>query len=426
MVDRTREALAGASRSDEGLQNLLAVAPTFLQAVESPGPVNQADLTHIHDALVIVGVAVEPPKADVEKEKPAAKPAANPGMWQSIVLGYEAFLDPANAGQRKIIVFFLVTFLLFTTLTTIQSVPYFAMGIELSPSYDWRTQVTVYRSVMDQALGIIGPWVPAFCFLLIFDNAMQGLFWVAIVAALVGIPSTVLMVIFTRERTQIRTGKKRMNIFHSFYTVFKAPIFWRIFMLYQVIGITWGVFMQFGFFLNVYWVMGSALRRAVLGGLIQSLAWALTFAALPVINWACQRFQKHLVLQFAVVWMGLGAFLQWFVVTPANPYLQLILPFFTAVGISSFYVVMATLLADATDEDELRTGERREGMYGAVMAFCGKMIGALTPVIAGLMLMVSGFDARLEFNQSEETILKMRILYSFVPGVLLLTATALL
>ncbi len=349
-----------------------------------------------------------------------------PGLISQISAGFHAFMDPANADQRKIISFFLIAMLLFTTLTTVQSVPYFALGIELSPSYDGRTQVAVYRSIMDKVMGLVSVWVPAFCFLLWFNNALEGLLWVTIFAAAIGIPSTVLMVVFTRERTRISTKKKRMGLFKSFFITFESKDFWRVFLLYQIIGITWGVFMQFGNFLNVYWVMGSALKGFALAGLVQTVAWVVTFTVLPIINWACQRYQKHQVLQVAVVLMAIGAVLQWWTVTPKNPYLQLVLPFFTGVGISCFYVVMATLLADVTDADELRTGERREGMFSAVMSFTGKMVASLTPVIAGAMLVVAGLKPELEFNQTEQTITNMRLLYSFVPGVLMLIATFLL
>lgn len=428
-LEREQLALARAEEAMDGVEVLLErvkvlkqTGEFLLEAIHAPSTVSKADREAI-EATLSEMQARETARQLARAEQASQK---RPGLWQQILQGFEAFLDPANLDQRNIVLFFLIAFLLFTTLSTVQSVPYFAMGIELSPSYDGRTQVAVYRSIMDKAMGLISVWAPAFCFLPLFLNALEGLLVVTVAAAAVGIPSTILMVIFTRERTRVTTSKKRMNLFKSFFVTFQSSDFWRVFILYQIIGITWGVFMQFGNFLNVYWVMGSALKGFALAGLVQSVAWGVTFAVLPLINWACQRYQKHQVLQVAVILMGIGAVLQWWTVTPKNPYLQLVLPFFTGVGISSFYVIMATLLADVTDADELRTGERREGMFSAVMAFTGKMVGSLTPVIAGAMLVVAGLKPELEFNQSEQTITNMRLLYSFVPGILLLMATCLL
>ena len=83
------------------------------------------------------------------------------------------------------------------------------------------------------------------------------------------------------------------------------------------------------------------------------------------------------------------------------------------------------MMADVTDVDELSTGRRREGMFGAVMAFLGKTIGSFTPVLAGLVLVIAGLDPKAAV-QTPETILNLRLLYSFVPGTLLLLALLLL
>jgi GPH family glycoside/pentoside/hexuronide:cation symporter len=124
--------------------------------------------------------------------------------------------------------------------------------------------------------------------------------------------------------------------------------------------------------------------------------------------------------------MALGTALKWWAMNPEHPEYQFILPFFFSVGISMVFTVLPTMMADVTDVDELRHGLRREGMFGAVMAFLMKFTGTLTPILAGAVLVVSGFDASLEYRQEPETILWMRILYSFVPAGMLLVALVVL
>ncbi len=381
--------------------------------------------------------AVSPALPEIDKLVKASERLAPPSVrpsekswWQSlagdIVGGWDAFFDPANADQRNIILYLIAAFIVLTTFTTVHGVPYFAMGIELCPSYDGRTRVAVYRAVVDKAMGILNNWVPAFCFLALFAHAIEGLRWVVLAAACIGIPANILMCMNIRERTRVSTGKKPVPFLKSISTILQSAYFWRVFLLYQVIGVTWGIFMQFGIYLNVYWVMGSASKGAGLSSIVGTLAWGLSFAVLPLVSWGCRKFQKHNVIQVAVILMSIGAVLQWWTINPDFPWLQLIQPFFTSIGISSFYVVMGAMLADVTDADELAHGERREGMFAAVMAFVGKMVGATVPIVAGLMLVVSGFDAQLEYNQSSRTILNMRLLYSIIPGILMLVAILLL
>ncbi len=356
------------------------------------------------------------------------KPWKAKGMFSSISEGFTAFSNPKNGEQRSLIIYLLVGLLMFTTLTTINGVPYYALGIELSPSYNGRTQVATYRAVVQKVAGLVQPWVPVFCFSLWFVTAIDGLFWVAVFVAAIGIPCTVLMVMFTKERVYASAVQdaQKTNLFRSIWEIAKNPQFLRVFGLFTFITVVNGIFAQLGFYLNVYWVMGSALSGAVLGAWVGMLAWILGLLTLPLINWGCRRFQKHRVLMFALIWMAIGTAMKWWAVNPEHPEFQFILPFFFSVGIASVYTVLPTMLADVTDVDELLHGVRREGMFGAVNAFLMKMAAVLTPIIAGAILVFSGFDPSLEYEQAPSTIYNMRLMYSFVPASLLALALLLL
>lgn len=358
---------------------------------------------------------------------PAPKPSSRKGMWAGIADGMQAFTNPRNYDQRTLTIYVLFAVLLYTFFTTMQSVPYYALGIEISPSYNGRTQVVVYRSVLNQIAGLVGPWIPVFCFSVLFVHALEGLFWVATFSCLIGIPSTILMCRYVRERTEVTVQKQRkVSLFRSMWEVMQNRQFLRIFGLYWFIGSVNGIFAQIGFFLNVYWIMGSALSGAKLGAMVSMVAWGLGFLTLPLISYGCRKLQKHRMLQFAIVWMAIGTMMKWWCMNPDHPEYQFVLPFFFSVGISSVFTVLPTMMADVTDLDELNFGVRREGMFGAVMAFLMKMISAFTPILAGAVLVMSGFDPALEYHQEASTIHNMRIMYSLVPAGLLIFSLLLL
>lgn len=353
-----------------------------------------------------------------------ASSAAASGTWQAMRAAWRLFWDPDNADTRGVAVYVLCGLLLFTTLTTIQSVPYYALGIELCPSYDGRTRVVTYRSIVDHIAGIIGPYVPVFCYLLIFHTALDGLLYVAVVACLLGVPATVLMVTFIRERMAVTISKRQvahhMGIVRSFISLCRNPNFLRIIFLYNFLGIVQGMFLPLGGYLNIYWVMGSAGAGARIGAYVGTFCWVLGLINLPVLKWACQKFQKHVVMRWAVILMSIGMALNFFCLRKGHPEYQFIVPIFFSVGIASYYMVLATMMADVTDHDELVTGFRREGMFGAVNAFIIKITGTITAILPGVVLVLSGFDPVLEYNQTPETIMRMRILNSFVPSILTL------
>lgn len=344
-----------------------------------------------------------------------------------LIGGVGEFLHGENPYHRTVAIYVLVACLLFTTLTTVQSVPYWALGIELCPSYDGRTRVVAYRSFVDKLMGAVAPWILPFCFLPIFTDVIQGLFWYAIIVVVIGIPSTVLMVFFTRERmmTAINKADRGPGLFTSIWQTAKNFHFLKILFLFQFIGITNGVFAQFALFLNIYWIFsGDALAGATMGGYVGTLGIIVSILALPLVAWACRRLQKHRALRFAIVWMSIGAASKWILFSPDHPYWQLALPFFFSIGISAVFTILPTMMADVTDIDELNHGVRREGMFGAVMSFLMKLTGTIQPVLAGAMLVVSGFDITLGANQSPETITNMRLMFSLVPAGLLVLALA--
>src|ERR1043165_6915704 len=73
-------------------------------------------------------------------------------------------------------------------------------------------------------------------------------------------------------------------------------------------------------------------------------------------------------------------------------------------------MVMPSMMADVCDEDELRHGQRREGMFGAVFMWIQKTGVAIAFLGTGIALDYVGFDVKLAGHQSPETFFWMRAL----------------
>ncbi len=410
-------------------------ASAFALSPDSAGRTNDPLARAAAQALAdeVFAQAQQPPMDIFSVAAPSTAPeAAKPtkGLLSGLTDGFHAFTDPKNAAQRPLIYYFLAATVIFTVLSSVHSAPYWAMGIEIAPSYDGRTRVVTYRAVIDKVAGLIMPFVPVFCFSLFFFKATEGLFWVAVFGCIVGVPTTVLMCWFVKEPPVFvpkQTRKtKQAGLLRSMWEVAQNRHFLKVFIITTAVGVTNGVFMQFSGYLNIYWVMGSALAGAKLSAMIAVAAWAICFINLPLINWACKKFQKHNVLIAAVAWMALGTAINWWALNPAHPEYQFVLPFFFSVGISMTYTVLPTMMADVTDVDELYHHVRREGMFGAVMSFLNKLMGTLVPIVGGAVLVASGFDPLLEYRQTADTIWNMRFLASFVPAALLLLSILLI
>jgi GPH family glycoside/pentoside/hexuronide:cation symporter len=76
-------------------------------------------------------------------------------------------------------------------------------------------------------------------------------------------------------------------------------------------------------------------------------------------------------------------------------------------------VIMPSLQADVIDWDELRTGERKEGVYFAAWHLAEKLALGVAAAVIGLALWASGFVPNQP--QAEPALLAMRLLLSFFP-----------
>ncbi|GAB5562183.1 MAG: hypothetical protein SynsKO_38300 [Synoicihabitans sp.] len=98
--------------------------------------------------------------------------------------------------------------------------------------------------------------------------------------------------------------------------------------------------------------------------------------------------------------------------------LTLITRFFYNGANIAFWTLWPSMVADLCDEDQVRTGRRREGAFAAVGQWINK--AGLTAAIAlsGFLLVWIGFDAELEGEQHAETLRWMQLCFSILPAVL--------
>ena len=98
-------------------------------------------------------------------------------------------------------------------------------------------------------------------------------------------------------------------------------------------------------------------------------------------------------------------------------YLLLACAPFIVFGLGSLFTIILSMVADVCDQDELETGERREGMFSAVYWWMVKLGLALAGLIGGALLTWTGFKQELGLGQATQTLLWMRKLDVIIPIV---------
>jgi GPH family glycoside/pentoside/hexuronide:cation symporter len=292
---------------------------------------------------------------------------------------------------------------------TIFSVPYVAMGYEMSYDFHERTQIMAIAQWIGQWAWVIAPW-----FWVIIYNPDQFGFEDAVYATrklafFVGIlfmicamvPALVIKSESTEDRddyTPIKIsnlGTGFSEIITGFKEAFKIPDFRRICIAIFLIFNAFQTIAAFTFFVIVYHLFGGDAEAAgywpTLFGSLGALV--TTFIVIPVVAKMSSMIGKRKAFLLSQSISIFGYVLFWFLLIPGKPFMFIFaLPFFSF-GIGGLFTLMMSMTADVIDLDELTNGNRREGIFGAIYWWMTKFGYAIAGGLSGLILSVVGFSA---------------------------------
>lgn len=322
------------------------------------------------------------------------------------------------------------------------AISYNALGMELSADYHERTRVQAWRFVFINISGQFLSWayklalIPMFAIGLPigFDRVeVYGMRGVGLVFGVLMLVCALVPVFFLRERPVDETaaagpgpapaGHPKLSVSLRETLSNRAYV---LFMAIVVFGILGAFVLPFQTYLNIYYVFaGDKAAAATLMGVNATFGMVFSFGSAPFIAWVAGKLGKRGTLLLGQLLMVPAAIATYWLYNPAHPYLQLLIWPLFVLGLPALLVLYNSVVADIADLDELKTGLRREGMYGAVTAFVMKVVFAVTTVLTGYALAWSGFDEQLP-EQSAETLDFMHMLIALWPaGMAALTAALL-
>jgi GPH family glycoside/pentoside/hexuronide:cation symporter len=171
------------------------------------------------------------------------------------------------------------------------------------------------------------------------------------------------------------------------------------------------------FFVIVYKLFnGDAAATGVWVVLFGSLgALGTTFIVIPTVAWMSRKMGKRKAFLLSQAISVIGYVLMWFLFVPGKPWLYIIaLPFFSF-GIGSLFTIMMSMTADVIDIDELNTGLRREGIFGAIYWWMVKFGFAIAGALSGLMITLVGFNSDLPTTAQQGAVDGLHAFFCFFP-----------
>lgn len=340
-------------------------------------------------------------------------------MWQ---------LDAENSELYNFTYFLAFAFMFYLGLT-IFATPYVAMGYEMSSDFHERTRLMAVSQWIGQWAWVIVPW---FWVILydpdIYADAVTGArnlaVWVGIGCMLLAM----VPAIFCRTQPvdpdtleDLSLKNMRVNlgkVATEFVATFKINPFVRICIATFCVFNAFNTVAAFSFFIIVHHMYGGdagpegAARWPTWFGTVSALCTA--FLAIPIVTLMSQKLGKKraFVIAQSISLLGYASF--WWCFDAQSPW-KIFLPMpLLAFGIGSLFTIMMSMTADVCDLDELRTGARREGAFGAVYWWMVKFGFAIAALLGGLIMEVVGFDPNAA-QQTTQAMTGMRLAYIIVP-----------
>jgi GPH family glycoside/pentoside/hexuronide:cation symporter len=323
---------------------------------------------------------------------------------------------PTGLGENGYFFYFLITLFAFYTAYSFLDVPLIGLALEATPDYNERTRVAAFKAFFSSSSAILAGWLFAISQSSLFHSSLHGVRMVGLAIGVLMLIVGMIPVLLVREGyRKITVAKKRMPFLRGLKETFVN----RSFVLLCVIAtgnrLSGHLVQSLGLYLMIYYVYhGDTKSGALLAGIWGSFYQGATVAAIPLVTWLATRWNKLVALRVCLWSLVLGSLTKWFTFHPGAPYLTLITAVLLGPGQTAFTIVLRSIIADICDEDELRTGLRREGMYGSMHRWIEKAMGSLAIIVTGAVLFFAGFrnDAGV---QSERTVLILRASYVFIP-----------
>ena len=299
------------------------------------------------------------------------------------------------------------------------SIPWIALGYEMTPDYHERTRLQGASNFIGQFAWVIAPW-----FFKIMDNKsmftdiVHGARILSIILGAFIVVGGILPAIFNKERfhdlPKPQREKGAWNVTKDFFSGFAVAFKCRPFV--KLCTVTFLIFNGFmlasafsAYVIFFYVYHGDYSKGGTLLGWFGTVSSVCTFCVIFLATWLSTKIGKKNTFIITISISIIGYALKWIGYNPNQPYLLLIAAPFIAFGLGSLFTLVGSMVADVCDLDELKTETRREGMFGAVYWWMVKLGLAVSSLLSGILLNVTGFNIALGANQTAKALLYMRL-----------------
>ncbi len=362
-----------------------------------------------------------------------------------------------DAAQKATSLYLVFVGIIFFTSFTSWSMPYYGLQLELTPNYDERTRLTAIMALVSKLTSLVTGWT--FVVIVFVGTVAQGDLsvlenkpaWLAgffnqvqpwlhglagehvdekpivtgmrlmcwVIAAMI-LVFGILPAIFVKERYYRKEASKQTS--EPFWQSVKESL--RNGPLWSLISASFFLVMGYsaigglGQYVNIYYVCGGDMLQAgAITGVKGTVLAISGICMLPFFAWLGEKYDKRTVVLMMLGMSMFGHLLNYWLMTPEHPYLQVISGFFESSAIGAVWMFLPSMKADVADYDEQHTHRRREGSINAFYSWFIKASLTASMGIGGVVLQMTGFNRDFA-RQPDDVLGRMMTSFLIIPVVI--------
>lgn len=305
-------------------------------------------------------------------------------------------------GVNAVFWYMIVSNMIYIPIISSFTVPYHSLSNEMTPDYEERTSIMAFKSIAQKISELGNFYALKFTNLAWFlipgtdkKNTLLGLQVYSSILGLVMAGLAVVIFFRTKERYYdkvVVNVKEKISILSSFGETLKNASFRKMIIVGASFIVSTSMVGSLGYYATVFYVargdkfvgdnwqfwMGIAF---MIGGLI----------GVPLHANIAHHIGKRRAAVVACLIGITGYGGSWFLYTPDIIWLQTVASCLMGMCASSLWMLHSAIGADIIDDDELNTGERREGSFTACASYILKLGNSLGYYFSGLILSWVGF-----------------------------------
>ncbi len=317
-----------------------------------------------------------------------------------------------------------LSYLFFSTIVSIVMLNYNALHAEITLDYHERATLSSVRIFFSTVASILSALLPMEI-VKAFPDIYQGYIVMGLAfGAFYALPF-IATVTVVRERPEFQRPPERFQWRRTFLDPFRNRTFVYALMMYLFAFVAIDTVSTLVAYVVKYYLQRGNELSFINGTLLVAQVISLPFYV--AISRRIGKSRSYII--GLVIWAGM--MLVSLLLAPGQPPFWVYL--FAAIvglGTGGIVVMMYAIFPDIPDVDELVSGERREGIYSALVTFIRKVSSALGIFLVSHIIgwagyvppiheTVAGVTRLIEQPQSEEFLWILRLMFAFLPVVLL-------